>query len=262
MALPKVKFMEIPIDLETNMICWFLFKHEWGWEKKIFKRHPKLKQIYNLKEEKQRYVFLKNYILDFRKKNRKKILFKMNKFQEAWRKIEKEFLTTLEKIINTNWPSERREIKAMISINPIGPRFLDDWSFSLPFRYDEKGAKHVIMHEICHFLYFKKWKELFPNSRRRTYDYPYIEWHLSELVAPIILNDERIQKLLKQKAGFYREHQRVKIKNISAPKYFSKLYVDCLKKNKTFDEFIKEAYKTIKRNKKVFLNIGKNKKPE
>jgi len=257
METPRVKFIEIPIDLEINMIYWFLFEHEWGWGRVIIKRHPALKPIYKLKQEKERIKFLKNYILDFRKKHRKKILFKMSKIQNGWSKIEKEFLITLGQVINTNWSEKRKEIKAMISINPIGPRFLDDWSFSLPFRYDDRGAKHVIMHEICHFLYFKKWKELFPNSKRRTYDAPYIEWHLSELSAPIILNDKRIKVLLKRKATFYREHQRVKIKGISAPQYFSNLYANCLKKNKNFDYFIKEAYKIIKKNKKLFLNIKK-----
>ena len=52
------------------------------------------------------------------------------------------------------------------------------------------------------FLYFEKWKSLYPKMDRRKFDTPYIEWHLSEIVAPIILNDKRIQRLLKKRARF------------------------------------------------------------
>jgi len=255
---PKVKFTKIPLKTDIGWIYGFLFKNEWGWSKFIIRKHPHLKEIYRLKTEKERFDFLKKYINIFYFSNGKKIFLKEKKFEESWRKIEKDFLMTLEKIIGKNWPQKRRIITAMISINPICPRFLDTWRFSLFYGSKINWAMEVIMHEICHFLYFEKWKELFPESKRRTWDRPYIEWHLIEIVAPIILNDERIQKILKQKATFYREHQGVKIGGVSAPKYFSKLYENCLKKNKNFDDFIKEAYRIIKRNKKVFLSIGKD----
>lgn len=80
---------------------------------------------------------------------------------------------------------------------------------------------------------------------------PYLEWHLSEILAPIILNDPRIQKLLGRKADFYNEHKRIKIGNRTVPKYFSDLY----KKNsidKNFDEFLEESYRAIKENKELF----------
>lgn len=257
MAIPRVKFIQMPIDSEIKVIYWFLFRNEWRWGEIIIKRFPGLKPIFKIKTEKERFIFLSKYIIKFKSLNRKKLLSKKKDFEKAWRKIEKEYLTTLARVINIEWLIRRKEIKAMISVNPICPRFLDDWSFSISYRYGTKDVMPVIMHEICHFLYFKKWKELFPKSERRTWDYPHIEWHLSELVAPIILNDERFRGILKQKATFYREHRKVKIKGVSAPQYFSKLYANCLKKNKNFDYFIKEAYKIIKKNKKLFLSIKK-----
>lgn len=87
----------------------------------------------------------------------------------------------------------------------------------------------VIMHECCHFLYFEKWKQLFPNINSKKFESPYLEWHLSEILAPIILNDARIQKLLKRKADFYMEHKRIKIGNKTVPKYFNDLYKKLIK---------------------------------
>lgn len=257
MSLPKVKFVEIPIKLEIDWIYGFLFDNEWGWGNRIIKKHPDLKPIYKLSTERERVFFLRKYLFDFKRFNRRKLLNKKKRFEKSWRRIEKYYLIELEKILNINWLSNKKEIKAMISLNPICPRFLDKWSFSLYFDYKIKDAMETIMHETCHFLYFKKWKELFPNAERKTFDYPHVEWHLSEILAPIILNDNRIQKYLKQKAIFYNEHKKIEIDGVNAPRYFSKLYNSYLKNDKNFADFLKEAYRIIKRHKKKFLTIGK-----
>ncbi|MGE5297601.1 MAG: hypothetical protein ACM3KM_00360 [Acidobacteriaceae bacterium] len=110
---------------------------------------------------------------------------------------------------------------------------------------------HIIMHETCHFLYFKKWGELYPKISKKKYEYPYVEWHLSELVAPIILNDHRVQKILKGKTEFYPEHKRIKINGKSAPKYFTDLYNKFSKEN-DFEGFVRESYKEINKHKKLF----------
>jgi len=140
----------------------------------------------------------------------------------------------------------------MISINPICPRFLNDWSFSIFYNYKEiSHAMEVIMHESCHFLYFEKWRNLYPKMSPKKFESPYIEWHLSEIIAPIILNDSRIQKLLKQKAFFYTEHEKIKIGDKTAPKYFTDLYIKLSEKN-DFEKIIKESYQAIKNYKELF----------
>jgi len=85
----------------------------------------------------------------------------------------------------------------------------------------------------------------------KKFESSHIEWHLSEIIAPIILNDIRIQKLLKQKAAFYTEHQRIKISRKTAPQYFTDLYNRFAKSN-DFEKFLKESYLAIKKNEKLF----------
>lgn len=251
MFLPKIKFIEMPIDSETNIIHWFLFK---DWRKYIIKKHPQIKKIYALKKKSDQIKFLKKYIKNFRKLHKKEITEAKEKYQKIWKKIEKDYYSLLQKIMKTSWPKDKKQIKAMISINPICPRFLDNWSFSIFFKYKKPShAMEVIMHEICHFLYFKKWKEIFPSAKRKTFDYPNTEWLLSELVAPIILNDKQVQKYLKQRATFYPEHQKIKIGSRTAPKYFTDLYKKYIKENNSFEIFLKEAYKDINQYRNRFI---------
>lgn len=253
MNSPKVKFSNIPLPLEIDLMRGFLFQNDWGWGKYITRKHLGIKKIYSLKSKDKQIQFLRDYIVKFKKANCRKIEKNKIQYQAKWQKIEKEFFEKLSEIIGTNWPKNKKAIKAMISINPICPRFLDDWSFSLSFDYKNPlDVIEVIMHECCHFLYFEKWKKLYPKMNHKKFEAPYIEWHLSEIVAPIILNDKRIQKLLKRKAAFYPEHQKIKIGCKTAPKYFSDLYQEYVEKDDGFAIFLKNAYKVMRVNKKLF----------
>jgi len=91
---------------------------------------------------------------------------------------------------------------------------------------------------------------LYPKVNNKKFESPYLEWHLSEILAPIILNDIRIQKILKHEADFYIEHKRIKIGGKTAPKYFNDLYNKIIKIKK-IDEFLKESYQAIKKNGKL-----------
>lgn len=252
MNMPKVKFTDIQLSKEVDWMHGFLFQNKWGWGKYIIKKHPKIKKVFSFKTEAEQVKFLRNYIIQFKKDSQKLIEKNKTEYQKVWNKIEKEFLIILSEIIQINWPQNRKTIKAMVSINPICPRFLKDWSFSIFYNYKKiSHAIEVIMHESCHFLYFEKWKKLYPKMDSKKFESPYLEWHLSEILAPIILNDPRIQKLLKRKADFYVEHKKLKIGNKTVPKYFNDLYKK-INKDKNFDEFLKESYKAIKKNNGLF----------
>jgi hypothetical protein len=252
MDLPKVKFTDISLSKEVDWVHGFLFQNKWGWGKYIIKKHPKIKRVFSFKTELEQIKFLKDYLVKFRKENQKLIEKNKIKYQIEWEKIEKDFFIILSEITQTTWPKNKKVIKAMISVNSICPRFLKDWSFSIFYNYKKiSHAMEVIMHECCHFLYFEKWKQLYPKINDKKFESPYLEWHLSEILSPIILNNTRIQKLLKHKADFYTEHKRIKIRGKTAPKYFNDLYNKIAKKN-NFDEFLKESYQAIKKNENFF----------
>lgn len=251
MNLPKVKFIDMPLFAEANMIRWFLPQDSWGWGKYIIKIHPELKSALSLENEKEQISFIKKYIIQFRKNNAETIRKNKKRYEKEWHKIEKVSFQTLSEICETKWPKNRKTIYAMMSINPVCPRFLNTWSFSVFYNYRKtESLREVVAHECCHFLYFKKWKELFPKMDHKKFNAPHIEWHLSEIVAPIILNDTRMQKLLKQKASFYPEHTKLKISGKPVPQYFTALYKKNIKEKKGFDAFLKQAYREIK-NKKM-----------
>lgn len=252
MNTPKLKFIDTPLSLEVDYMHGFLFKDQWGWGKYIIKKHPQIKKIFSLKTEAEQIKFLKNYITEFKNNNYQLIEKSKVKHQKEWQKIEESFFKILSEILQISWPKNRKNINALTSINPISPRFLNDWSFFINYKYKKiSHAMEIIMHESCHFLYFEKFKKMYPKISHKKYESPYIEWHLSEIIAPIILNDQRINKLLKQKANFYDEHTNIKIENKSIPRYFTEIY----KNSKNFEEFLENSYKLIKINNKLINKL-------
>jgi hypothetical protein len=252
MNLPKVEFCDISLLSEVDLMYDFLFLNQWGWKKYIIKKHRKLNKIFLFKTKTDQMKFLKKYVINFRKENEDIIEKNKITINKAWKKIEKKYLNILSEVIEIDWPKDRKTIKAMFSINPICPRFLDDWSFSLFYNYKITHTLEVITHEISHLLYFEKWKQMYPKMSHKKFDSPYVEWHLSEIITPIILNDSKIQSLINEKAVFYEEHQKLKINGKNVPEYFTDLYLKNKKEKKDFREFVEKAYDVMKNNKKIF----------
>jgi hypothetical protein len=241
MHIPRVTFSIIPEKLEIDLLYGFLFDSDWG--KYILRKHPRIKPVLKLKSRTERVAFLRRYVRTYRKTHQAAFTRAKQRYERTWHRIEQKAFLALSEIHNTDWPKDQKRIKAMISINPICPRFLNDWSFTIPINDTTAHAMEVILHESCHFLYFKKWKELFPKANPKTFEAPHAEWLLSELVAPVILNDPALQDVLKQKAKFYPEHRKLKIQNVTAPVFITRMY--CKRKN--FDQFLRNAYKELKK---------------
>lgn len=224
----------------------------WDWSQRIYKKHPELKEI--TKDIKDKNEFLKKcnkYAKNFINQNKKELLNNVNNFQKDWDKIGPKYFEILSQHFETDYPKKIKTIRAYVSIVPICPRFLDKWSFNV--RYDKpEQMRKIAMHEIMHFLHFKKWMEIFPKTKRKELDSPYLVWKLSEILAPIILNNHpKIQKMAKTYSAGYKEFQNIKIGGKKLIPYFENLYQKHLKSNYSFEDFLRlcwektQQYRTI-----------------
>lgn len=248
MALPHVVFKPLSLRRETEIISNFLLEGGPEWSKYVTRCHPQLRRALTLATKRERLAFVRTYVDEYRTRHAKRLKNRQDAFERDWQKVEQRFFTRLADILETDWPKRRSHITASVSINPICPRFLDEWSFTISMNAERSRAREIIMHECVHFLYFKKWAEIYPNADRRTFESPHIVWELSELIAPIILNDPHINAMLRGRAQFYSYHRRVRIEQMTAPAYFAKRY----RQRKNFDAFLRTSYQIIKRHKRAF----------
>jgi len=255
--LPKVKFKLAVLKYEAASLSDFCvpLKTKWDWSGYVYRVHPKLKEnLDKAKTRKEKAKIIRNYtkkfwLNEFEQLKTKKILF-----QKEWNKINDDFMKTLSKVLETNWPKDRKTISGMISINPICPRFLKYWAFQIFYMQRLHWMRGTVAEEVLHFLYFKKWKEVFPDADEKTFDHPHLEWALSEILVPAILGDKRIWKITKSIPNGYPEYRKVKIGKRNLIQHFENLYKNSRKKKEPFAQFLQTAYKEAQKHKNKILN--------
>ena len=116
----------------------------------------------------------------------------INHFQQLWDSKSKFINRELTKVFGKEFTFE---CDAYINLNPVWPRYLDTHSFDVNIDADDNFLLASATHEICHFIWFSIWKENFPNCSRECYDYPHLEWLISEIVVEPIFKFSNLKEL-------------------------------------------------------------------
>jgi len=252
--IPKVEFKIASIEHMLPPIYTFLnpSKNDWDWSHYILKKYPNLKkELQHIKNTKKRKEIIKNFFTNFLKQN-KHILEKKTKiFQKEWNKVNNKFMETLSEILEINWSKKDKKIVAYLSLNPICPRNIKNKTFDMYYNSPIEWMVAGSMHEILHFLYFKKWKKIFPKTDEKEFDSPYLVWHLSEMVPKPILYDKKIQNIHKYKPLVYHEYENIQIKGKSLLKFLQEFYSN----RKDFEDFLRKSWNFTKKHEKKIKNI-------
>lgn len=253
MSTPKVIFKLPSVRKEAEMFqmfCCYAPK-EFDWSHIIYEAHPEIKKILeSRKDKKEAYKDLYTYSKDFISKNKHKLEALRFQYQKEWDTINDLYLKILSEDFETKYPHTRKIITAYVSIVPIYPRFLNTWSFNVGLK--SQNMKKIATHEILHFMYFKKWKEVFPKTKTAELEAPYLVWKLSEIVAPILLNNNpKIQKLTRAKDPGYSEFKNIKIGKQKIVTHFEKIYKNHIKKETSFTSFLESIWEETKKYEKV-----------
>ena len=117
------------------------------------------------------------------------------RYNNIWKKYNDKYFKELSKLFGISFPVSLNTIEASVGLIPVFPRYLDDFSFSISSGLDEWKLIETTAHETLHFMWFEKWKQLHPETPRRHYDSPYIEWKYSEMVTDPILNNKPFNQM-------------------------------------------------------------------
>jgi len=255
--LPKIKFEVKPLEKYLNVMYYFLNPKEnsWDWSKKILREYPILQQKLNSVKgynEKNRIIY--EFFKEVEIKEKTRFNLKKKGFQESWNKINNKAVKALSEIVEKEWPEKDRIIRAGVTLNPICPRWIKQRTFDLYYRFNMGTMKAVSLHEILHFIYFEKWKEIFPQTNEKEFEGPGLVWELSEMVPPIILSDERMQKILRHKPSVYNEYKTLKIKNKPILEHLQKFYDN----KEDFEDFLVTSWRFIKKyEKEINIKLGR-----
>ncbi|MFH1455260.1 MAG: hypothetical protein ABIF22_03000 [bacterium] len=253
---PKVRFEVPTVENEKNIIANFCLKNNpsLDFSSMVYKRHPKLKKmVEGITDEKQFREQSDKYVEDYIEENKEIIEKAKEDFQKSWEEVNDKFLTNLSKDFETDLPDEIKEIKANVSINPMCPRWLDKWTFNLFYQFSDTRMKKVSIHEIIHFLYFKKWAEVFPDADKKNFNGMHSEWFLSEILVHTITNNNKIiQDIIKnEKSEVYLKWQDIEVDGKKLPELFEVAYNEHEEGKISFADFLKKSWGRYNENKDI-----------
>lgn len=254
MNIPKVEFGVAPLGKIFSMIHFFLnpSKKGWDWSNKVYRKYPELRsELQDVKDVRKRKEIEHHFFTEVFKKERPKLEKQAKNFQREWNKINDYVMLVLSKVTEQEWPEKDRKIFARISLNPICPRYIKQRTFDLFYKQEPAYMKSVAMHEILHFIYFEKWKKVFPETSERVFNAPHLSWQLSEIVPGIILNDKRVQKVFRYKFDSYKEYENFKLNGKPLLSYLQDFYDN----RKDFADFLKNSWEFVKKHEKEINSI-------
>ncbi|MCW6160401.1 MAG: hypothetical protein LVQ95_04935 [Candidatus Micrarchaeales archaeon] len=241
-AFPTVKFGVSSLEWDFSVLHEHLEKDRNGgksWAQLIYNAYPGLADALKGKEpaiEAEREFFSAVYARD-------RALFEgvAAGFQKEWDGINADVMRALSEIVEQEWP-RGTHVSGYVSLIPFGPRNINERSFRVFYRSTIEGMKATAIHETLHFIYFEKWKSVFPGTDEREFNRPHLIWQLSEMVTEILLNDARLQRVFANRFKTYLVYQEMRIDGKPLLSYLQKFYDE----KEDFADFLKKAWEFVK----------------
>jgi hypothetical protein len=247
--IPKVKFEVAPLDSIFHVIHHFLNppKKQWDWSSAIYNAYPDLSsRISGIKDKKKRREAEYAFFRETYEKEMPLLEKQRDEYQSEWDRISDKVMDVFTEVIEQEWPDKDTVMHARVSLNPICPRFIKTRTFDVYYKQDSNRMKATAIHELLHFIYFEKWKSIFPETKPREFDSPYLVWHLSEMVPRVILNDKRFQDIFQHEHGSYKVYEKATIEGKPLLSYLQGFY----DQRTNFEDFLRKSWQFVQSHKK------------
>ena len=204
MKHPKVKFkIDTTKDLRTFRAFVNDSKYDggrslrWG----IFRKHPSVCRFMNDRKR------VDAYIRSIYKKRAGDMAEALEFYRKQWKAKENVFFSLTDKLFpGFFWP--KGKYIAYLTIWSMFPRFLEDKTFQIPFRYRRKKYVNVIIaHEMLHFIFYEWFYKQYPRYRQPRYNY--FVWNVSEIFNVLIQDSYPWIRTFGMKTMPYPEHKKI-----------------------------------------------------
>lgn len=175
---------------------------------------------------------------------------KIKAYQAHWDNNKEVIQKTFEEIFDMKLENDFNFMEGKISLNPVSPRYIETSTFDVFYLNSERGALGLSLHEITHFLWFKKWQEIFKDNPEE-YEAPHLKWIFSEIVVESILSDERLKKLNPYTGhNVYEYFYKLEVDGQPILNILDKLYRD-----NSIEEFMKKGFEFCKEHEELIRSV-------
>lgn len=235
----KVKFSLLSIEDTASILDWSS-KQTGGilpLSEGTFNLYLELKDKIDLNKDNTKLIcnIIKDKIKKFNQDNKDVI----ERYKLLWNKYNDRFIKAMEDIFQV---TINKDINAKIGLLPVCPRNIEDLSFSFDL-CDDDSFIEICMHEICHFYFFEKCKQIFNDWKYIDFDNPSLLWYLSEIVIDPILNRDEVQNIFKHGFKSYDNFYDINIDGVCIVDFIRNIFY-----NKDIDDAIKEGLHFLQNN--------------
>jgi hypothetical protein len=244
MHIPKIVFREMTLKENIDLIKWAYFEKDETLDIRSFVIEY-FKVLADIDKDIPRdeiYKIIEEVVTVEYNKYKSRIKKEVSRYNQIWINYNDKYFKTLSNYLNIEWPIHIHTIDASVGLTPIFPRYLDKFSFSTAPDLEEWQITRITAHETLHFLWFEKWKELYPEIPPREYDSPYITWQYSEMVPDPILNSKEINNIFNFIEKVYDSFYEIKDGETLMMDNLIKIY----NQNKSIEDKIREGFDYIK----------------
>lgn len=197
MNIPKVIFKSMTLEENIETIKWAFYEDNGDLSVQYYtiQYFPELATIDLNASKEDVYRMIETTVTNDYIKYKERIDSEVERYNNLWNEYNDKYFGILSKFLGVNFPNNIKEINASVGLIPVFPRYLDSFSFSISTGVDDWKLIETVAHETLHFLWFEKWKKMYPETPRRRFDSPYLEWKYSEMVTDPILNNKPFNEL-------------------------------------------------------------------
>lgn len=198
MTLPRVKFRKIDLDYNISHLKYAFFESSEGFDyhKNTLILVPELADVDISKSRAIQEREIEEIVTRCFHNIEDKIDSDIEKYDTFWEQYNDVYFKRLLDYFEIELPPNISTIYGNVGLLVTFPRVLSSFEFSISAFLDRRIVLGVVAHECLHFLWFYKWKQLFPNYNEDEFEAPSLIWLYSEMVVDPILNSKGINGIL------------------------------------------------------------------
>lgn len=211
MSVPKLKFRSMTLDENIDIIKWAYYEDNGLLSVRDFtiQYFEELGQLDENAPKEKVHQLIERVVKKDYYKYEERIKEEAVRYNNLWQKYNDIYFEVLSDYLSISWPNNLEIIEGKVGLIPVFPRYLDNFSFSVATGIDDLKLIETCAHETLHFLWFEKWKSIYPETSRREYDAPYIAWQYSEMVTDPILNNKPFSDIFKFRERGYNSFYEI-----------------------------------------------------
>jgi len=178
------------------------------------------------------------------KENRGLIREKTDYLQAYFQNINDDLVTALADAHETQWPAGCKQIACYVGYIPRCPRNVVTKKFWVSCSMEDTKIIRASIHEMAHFMFYEKWKELYGEVHPKDLGRPSPRWYLEEMAVDPLLNDARIQKIVPLEHKAYPQFYTQSINGAAIMDHIKGFYAN----RASVEDFIQNAFRFVEDN--------------